>query len=98
MSAVLSSQTIVKRAERVLFTQLDDELLAIDGEQGFLYSLNETGGLIWDAIAEPALVSDVCDRLVEGFEADEATCQRAVIALLEQLCDAGLAEVVSEPR
>ena len=93
----LSLQTRIKRAEGVPFSQLDDELLAIDAQRGFLYSLNETGGLVWDAIAKPALVADVCGRLAASYDVDDATCQREVMTLLEGLRDAGLVEVIDEP-
>ena len=98
MSAVLSFETVVKRTERVPFTLLDDELLAIDVQQGFVYSLNETGQRVWDAIAQPASVRDISLRLTECYEVDEATSRQAVITLLGQLCEAGLAEVVDESR
>lgn len=98
MGPPLSSETVVKRSEAILFARLDDELLAIDAQQRFLYSLNESGGRVWAAIAEPTLVRDVCAQLIEAYEVDQDTCQRAVIDLLNQLCEAGLAEVVSDRR
>ena len=90
----LSAETIVRRVDRLVFSALDDEVLAIDAEHGFLYSLNETGRLVWDAIAEPGTIGDVCARVRASYDVDEATCQSAVIALLEQLNEAGLVELI----
>ena len=94
----LSTQTTIKRVERVPFSQIDGELLAIDVQSGHLYSLNSTGGRVWEAIAEPIVVSDVIDRLGAAFDVDHATCERDVLVLLGALCEAGLAEVVDETR
>ena len=96
MRTRLSLETVVKRSESAMFARLDDELLAIDAQLGFLYSLNESGGRVWAAIAEPTLVRDVCARLIDAYDVDDDTCQRSVIALLDQLCDTGLAEIVSD--
>lgn len=97
MPAALSADSVVKRSETVPFARLDEELLAIDPQQRFLYSLNESGGRVWAALAEPTSVRDVCARLIEIYEVDAATCERAVIALLDQLREAGLVDIVGEP-
>jgi hypothetical protein len=93
--AALSLDTIVKRTGDVVFAQLDDELLAIDAPKGFLYSLNESGGRVWNALAAPATVREVCVRLSAVYTIDEDTCEAAVVALLEQMREAGLVEIVS---
>jgi len=43
-TAKIHSGSIVQRAKEVLFSRLDDELLAIDAQAGFCYALNETAG------------------------------------------------------
>jgi Coenzyme PQQ synthesis protein D (PqqD) len=89
----LRSATIVQRAKDVPFSQLDDELLAIDAQAGYVYSLNESAGRVWELIQSPTSVGEVCNQLRREFTIDETTCQREVIALLEGLCDAGLVQV-----
>lgn len=96
--AGLSAHSRVRRVERLPFTRLDDECLAIDVAAGHLYSLNDTGRSVWDAIVEPTAVAELVGRLVAAFDVDEATCERDVLAVLDALCDAGLAEVVDAPR
>lgn len=91
----LSPASIIRRAG-LPFTQLDDELLAIDAEQGLLFSLNETAGQVWHTIAEPVSIATVCTRLSAAYHVDEATCEREVIALVERLRDARLVEIVGD--
>jgi hypothetical protein len=95
VTAILSVDSVVRRGGQIVFAALDDEVLAIDADQGLLYSLNETGRRVWEAITEPATVRDLCARLAASYDVDEGTCQRDVIALLGSLRDAGLIEVVS---
>lgn len=90
----LSVAMTVKRTDRVPFTRLDHELLAIDAQAGHLYSLNATGGRIWDALTGPMTIGELVDRLIATFDVDRATCERDVLALLGRLRDAGFVAVV----
>ena len=92
----INAASIVKRGKDVPFSQLDDELLAIDAQAGYCYSLNETAGRVWELIAAPMPVSAVCAQLRQEFAVDEATCLRETLALLQALCDAELAQVIGE--
>ena len=83
----------VRRSKDILFSQLDEELLAIDSQAGFCYSLNETAGHVWDQIAVTTPIATVCAHLQQAYAVDPPTCRREVLALLEGLNAAGLLEV-----
>lgn len=85
--------SIVRRLKDVLFSQLDDEFLAIDAQAGYCYSLNETAGRVWDRIAVPISIQEICMSLREEYAVDEATCREDVVNLLKGLRDAGLVQV-----
>jgi hypothetical protein len=91
-------QSRVSRAKEVMFSQLDDELLAIDSQAGFCYSLNETAGLIWEMMAEPITLKEICTRLQEKFDVDEKDCLSDVTALLQGLYQAELVKVSHEDK
>ena len=92
----LHAKSVVCRAKEVLFSRLDDELLAIDSQAGYCYSLNETAGMVWDLIAEPMRIRDICTRLGEHFRVDEAECLADVIELLQGLYHADLVKIGDE--
>lgn len=93
MKTKIHSDSIVHCAKDIPFSQLDDELLAIDAQAGYVYSLNESAGRVWELIQSPTSVGDVCNQLCREFMIDETSCLREVVALLEGLCDAGLVQV-----
>ena len=90
----LNDTTVVQRGKDIPFSQLDDELLAIDAQAGYCYSLNETAGRVWDMIATPMSLGAIFAQLRREYAVDEPTCRREVTALLQGLCDAGLVQVV----
>jgi hypothetical protein len=92
METTLQRQSIVKRTKDILFSRLDEELLAIDSQAGYCYSLNDTAGRVWDLIVTPLSIDAICTQLRQEFNVDEATCLREVTALLKRLCEAGLVE------
>lgn len=97
VNSSIDSESIVKRSTDVQFSQLDEELLAIDSQAGFCYSLNESAGRVWELIATPVQVGAMCDRLQQEFAVDEATCRKDVLALLQDLANAGLLQVSGRP-
>jgi len=86
----LDLHTIIQRSKDIPFSQLDDELLAIDAQADYCYSLNETAGRVWDLIAAPTSFEEICAQLRREYAVDEPTCRREVTTLLQGLCDAGL--------
>ncbi len=90
---MINLNSIVRRGKDIPFSQLDDELLAIDSQAGYCYSLNATAGRVWDLIATPITFEAICAQLRKEYAVDEQTCRREVTALLQGLCDAGLVQV-----
>ena len=95
--ADLSVDSIVVRRNCVVEAEVDGEIVALDIDRGTYYSLNTVGSHIWKSIVEPSRVGDMCSRLVSQFDVDPATCERDVLALLEELRGENLIEVIAAP-
>jgi hypothetical protein len=87
------SGSMVKRTKNILFSKLDDEMVAIDGEAGYCYSLNEPAARAWELIGDPIAVEAVCAQLCREYSVDRETCERDVTELFQHLCEAGLVSV-----
>ncbi len=93
MEIKIEPTAILQRSKDIAFSQLDDELLALDAQAGYCYALNETAGRVWDMIAAPTSPEAICAQLRREYAVDEPTCRSQVMALLQGLCDAGLVRV-----
>lgn len=93
ISHFVTNKTVVFRASDIVFTKLDDELLAIDSQAGYCYSINETAGRIWEIIETPHSIDELCSYLRKEYLIEEDVCLKEVIALVERLNDAGLVQV-----
>ncbi len=88
--------SLVQRTRNMEFSQLDGVYLAIDAQKGYCYSLNATGGKIWEMLTQPIRLSDICAELQGHFAVDETTCRQEVLALATTLNDVGLLQIVQE--
>jgi hypothetical protein len=83
------------RKSDVLFAPVDDDngvLLSIDA--GRYFGLNAVAMRIWELIANPMTVADVCDRLGEEFDVDAPHCLEAVTRFVSEMADTAIVEVV----
>jgi hypothetical protein len=93
----LQLNSLVQRAPNITFEPFDNEWLAIDGVSGFCYSLNDTAGRVWAGLEAPATVQAVAQQVCARYAVDAATCQADVLALVEQLLEYQLVQVVPPP-
>lgn len=81
------------RAEGLLATELDGELVLMSIEQGSYYGMERTARRIWDLLETPLGVEELCQRLSAEYGVELETCQRDVLPYLERLLEEGLVVV-----
>lgn len=86
----ITLETTVVRSSDVLFSPVDNELVMMDIEQGAYFSLDRVGASIWNQLAEPLVVTDLCKQLMQQYDVDQATCETDVLALLNDMAENGL--------
>ncbi len=86
----LDTNSIVHQSRSILFSRIDDDYLAVDGQEGYCYSLNESAARAWELIHSPTSVNTVCIQLSREFTVDLETCERDVLELFQKLHEAGL--------
>ena len=90
MTAVTS---VVVAESDVVSCELGGGLALLDLRSGTYYSINKVGAYVWDLLAEPRPLTDVCDTMAEAFEVDRQRCEADVVELITGLEAAGLVRV-----
>jgi hypothetical protein len=88
--------TVVACRDGFVEAQIDDEVVALSIERGACYGMNRVGTHIWNLLAKPIRISDLCARLVAAYNVDPDVCERQVLDLLEDLRAEGLIATVEE--
>lgn len=87
----LSPETQLAAREGLLATSLSDsEVVMMDIDQGRYYGLEDVGKLIWDFLAEPHSVAEVCEEVKTTFDIDKETADKDTTVFLAHLLTEGL--------
>ena len=75
-------------SKRIAWDEIDGEILIINVETGYYFSLDGVGSLIWSMLAEGVGESDMVARIMSEYQVEESTARED----LEELVDALVAE------
>ncbi len=95
-SRALTSNNLVKRSDGVIDAEIDNEIVVLSIAQGTCYGLNRVGSRIWNLLAKPSRIGDLCTTLLSEYEIDASVCERQVLELLEELRAEGLIILTEE--
>ena len=89
--AIIEPHKIYITSEDVVARQIEDEFLLVPIASGIgdmedaLYTLNETGRLIWQKLDGIKTVNTIIDELMEEFDAPRQTISTDVCGILTEL-------------
>jgi Coenzyme PQQ synthesis protein D (PqqD) len=93
----VDEETLVRRAGRMIETELDGELIGLEIDRGTCFGFNATATRIWALIEQPKRFGELTDTLVGEYEVDADTCRSELAALLATLERSGLVEIEAAP-
>ncbi|MEM6739101.1 MAG: PqqD family protein [Pseudomonadota bacterium] len=73
-SADLDVKAMYQRKD-VLSTQVDDDLIIFDEEQGMYFTTNGIGVVIWDLLEAPMSADALCEALYERYDVGFSQCR-----------------------
>jgi hypothetical protein len=91
---MISMNSFVTQDSEPIATRLDDEVAMLSVRAGAYFGLNRVGSEIWDMLAEPRRIDDVCAVLIERFEVPPDTLRREVSAFIKAMVDRRLLRLV----
>lgn len=94
--ADLAPDTLLRRAEPIMHTDLGDKTVMMDLEQGNYYGLNAVGARIWALLEEPASIESLCAQLVTEFQVEPDECAKTVTGFVESLIERDILVRVEE--
>ena len=77
----------------LLHARAGQELMMMDLESGNYFGLDSIGARIWELVAQPIKIRDICARLVAEYDVDPEACKTDVLGFLEKLAKNGIVKV-----
>jgi hypothetical protein len=81
---------VYQRAIELLEADLNDELVALDPQQGNCYGFNSVATTVWRQLEVPRSLAELKAHLLAEYDIDESTCEAELCKLLEELQARGL--------
>lgn len=67
-----------QRNSKTISGRLSDELVMMDMDKGKYFSLNPVATRIWDLLADPMSVEELCNLLMDEYEVEANQCKKDV--------------------
>lgn len=90
----INMDTMVAQTENLLTSELDGETVLMSLESAAYFGLDSTARHIWNLIAKPTRVAEVCKELITDYEVERPECEQNVVAFLSELNTEGLIRIV----
>ena len=90
----IEAATVLTRSGDILDAEIEGEAVMMSVEKGEYYGLDKIGTEIWEMLAEPRSLAQLCAALLERYDVGPEECERDVAAFLETLLSDGSVNVV----
>ena len=90
---LLSLDARVTAAPRQVSTEVGDETVILELQDGVYYGLDDVGSFIWRQLSEPRTVRDLRDAIVASYDIDADRCEEDLQAILQEMATSGLVQI-----
>lgn len=91
----MNDNTVIVKSEKVLTTEIDDELGLMNIDKGLYFTLNHTGKRIWELIETDISIKDLTKKLIEEYTIGYEECIKEVSELLDIMKNNNLVDIKS---
>ena len=89
------STQMYKRSPEAIFSEVGEDVVALHVERGHCFGMEKVTAAVWNLLAEPRSVDQLCEALLATYEVGPETCRADVGRLLALLEGEGLVEPVA---
>jgi len=96
MGMSLTSESLLVQDSEPIAATIDEDVVMLSVRAGAYFGLNDVGSEIWNMLATPRRLGDVCRSLSSLYEVDDETVARDVFPFLQMLVDSGLVRMIDQ--
>ncbi|WP_343693955.1 PqqD family protein [Chitinophaga sp.] len=76
---------VCRKEEKFMISNLGDEVVLMDIQQGHYININPVGSAIWNKLSAPVAVKDLINLLVDEYGISTAQCESDTLNFLQKL-------------
>lgn len=89
------NSSVIKRSADQIACDMGGEVVILDLKSGNYYGLDAVGARVWTLIEAPTSLADIRRIIMDEYEVDAETCDRDILAFINQMQAVGIVEVCS---
>jgi hypothetical protein len=89
------NSSFIKRSSDQIACDMGGEVVILDLKSGNYYGLDAVGTRVWELIEAPTALADIRRIIMDEYEVDAETCERDIVAFVNQMQAVGIVEVCS---
>ena len=75
---MIDDSSMLMRPGNLVASEIDGETVVMNISTGAFFQLNGMGSRIWEALATPMTLAELCRKMQHGHDVDTETCRRDV--------------------
>ena len=87
---MLNINNTIARNDSIVDAQIDGEIVMMDINNGEYYGLDVIAARIWELMASPKIVSEICEILQQEYKVSEEKCQKDVLGFIDKMIAKGV--------
>ncbi len=91
----MDSDTIIQRVEHVAWSNIDDEAILLNLENGFYYTLNEVGCDAWQLLDGKRTLGELGLELCQLYDAEQQQIEQDLCSIFQEMQQEALIRTVS---
>jgi hypothetical protein len=92
---MITASATFKQSAGQVSCKINDEVAILNLDRAIYFGLQGVAVEVWDSLAEPRSVADLCAAITAEFDVSAAECEADIVEILKNLQDEGLIETVS---
>lgn len=89
----LTRDSVIHRSDAVIASQLGDDVVMMDVEEGVYYGLESVAARIWALTEQPTSIGTLCATLAGEYDVPPARCEQEVVTFIGELIDRRIVQV-----
>ena len=89
------SNPIFRRSEETIFSEIGDDIVALNIPNGRSYGMENVAAAVWNLLEKPTDIHRICEELQCRYEVDPDTCRKDVNQLIDHFRREGLIDEVA---
>lgn len=81
----ITLETVIRKNDDIFSGSIDDEMVAINIENGKYYQMNKTGSRLLSLLDRPCSIGELCDTVQARYKVDPDVCREEVLDFMQDM-------------